>query len=113
MTEPLVSVVILTLNSASTLARTIDSVKAQTYENWEIVIVDRGSTDTTDHVYHHYQDRDRKDTKINRFWMTREPGISIAQARNIANLRAQGEGVVELRSGRVLPPNFLEKYIQK
>jgi glycosyltransferase involved in cell wall biosynthesis len=44
---PLVSVVIATYNGATTLVRTIEHVLQQTYTNYEIIVVDDGSTDDT------------------------------------------------------------------
>ena len=45
--EPLVSIIIPTKNSASTIARTLLSVKNQTYRNLEVIVVDNHSTDDT------------------------------------------------------------------
>ncbi len=44
---PLVSAVIPTYNSASTLSKCLESIKSQTYENIEIIVVDNNSTDDT------------------------------------------------------------------
>jgi glycosyltransferase involved in cell wall biosynthesis len=44
---PLVSIVVPTYNSARYLASTVDSVTAQTFENWELVLIDDGSSDNT------------------------------------------------------------------
>lgn len=45
--SPRVSVVLPTFNAAATLARAIESIRAQTFAEWELVVVDDGSTDGT------------------------------------------------------------------
>jgi glycosyltransferase involved in cell wall biosynthesis len=45
--QPLVSIVTASFNSARTIARTLDSVLAQTYRNIEVIVIDGGSTDST------------------------------------------------------------------
>ena len=54
MTRPLVTVVLPTFNREALLPRALDSVIAQTYDNWEIVVVDDGSTDGTAEVLDRY-----------------------------------------------------------
>ena len=49
-TPPIVSVVLPTYNRADYLARGIDSLLAQTYEHWELIVVDDGSEDHTHEV---------------------------------------------------------------
>jgi glycosyltransferase involved in cell wall biosynthesis len=53
---PRISLVMATYNRASTLPRAIDSVIAQSYRDWELVVVDDGSTDTTSEVLAAYSD---------------------------------------------------------
>lgn len=54
--DPLVSVIIPTYNHAHYVGQAIESLLAQTYENWELAVVDDGSTDDTAEVIATYQD---------------------------------------------------------
>lgn len=57
--EP-VSVIVPAYNAADTLAKTLDSVLAQTVPDWEVLVVDDGSTDGTVEVAERYAARDRR-----------------------------------------------------
>lgn len=52
--QPLVSIIIPTYNRAHLIGETLDSVLAQTYQNWECIVVDDGSTDGTDALMAEY-----------------------------------------------------------
>ena len=55
--KPFFSVVIPTYNRADVLSRSVDSVLSQTYQNFELIIIDNGSTDGTQQwVSDNYQD---------------------------------------------------------
>ena len=60
MQTPLVSIIIPTYNRAHLIGETLDSVLAQTYSNWECIVVDDGSTDDTDSLLAEYCTKDSR-----------------------------------------------------
>lgn len=56
--RPLVSIGVPAFNGAAFLRRALDSILAQTYDNLEVVICDAASTDQTEEICRHYQDKD-------------------------------------------------------
>ncbi len=56
MRHPVVSIIIPTYNAAATLARTLDSVRHQTYKHIEVLLIDGLSTDATVAIAHDYAD---------------------------------------------------------
>ena len=48
--SPLVSIIIPSYNRAKLLEETLDSILAQTWKNWECIVVDDGSTDSTEEL---------------------------------------------------------------
>lgn len=57
---PLISIIIPTYNRTHLIGETLDSVLAQTYANWECIVVDDGSTDNTDEVLKNYCQKDKR-----------------------------------------------------
>ncbi|MBP1741124.1 MAG: glycosyl transferase family 2 [Deltaproteobacteria bacterium] len=103
MTSPHVSVVIPTYNRASCITRTIDSVFAQTYGDYEIIVVDDGSTDNTREVLGRYGNRIR---------YIHQPNSGVSSARNTGILSARGEWVAFLDSDDEWVRTKLERQIQ-
>lgn len=87
---PLVSVITATFNSAQTIDRTIDSVRAQTYPHLEYLVIDGGSSDATiDRLRDRAQDID--------LWIS-EPDDGIADAFNKGIALASGAYVTIVNS---------------
>jgi glycosyltransferase involved in cell wall biosynthesis len=58
--QPLVSIIIPTYNRAHLLGETLDSILEQTYQNWECIVIDDGSSDTTAETVETYLKRDSR-----------------------------------------------------
>jgi glycosyltransferase involved in cell wall biosynthesis len=97
---PTVSVVIPAYNAAPLLAETLDSVLAQTYRDFEVVLVDDGSTDATPDVAARYEDDIR--------YVRKENGGS-ASARNRGIREARGAYVALLDADDQWRPRKLER----
>jgi glycosyltransferase involved in cell wall biosynthesis len=72
---PLVSIIITAYNQESFVAQAIQSVVNQTYENWECIIIDDGSTDKTCEICKHFI---QKESRISYFFQQNQ-GVSIAR----------------------------------
>ncbi len=57
--NPLFSILIANFNNGKYLQEAIESVKSQSYANWEIIIVDDGSTDNSPEIYKNYSEVNR------------------------------------------------------
>ena len=105
MSEPRVSVVIPVFNAGDYLAQALRSVARQTYRDFEVVVVDDGSTDPR--------------TLAILEAAAREPGVSVhrtpnggpSRARNLGVERARGAYVLPLDADDYLAPAFLAKTV--
>lgn len=106
MTDDLVSVIMPSWNTANYIADSIQSVLDQTYENWELLIVDDCSTDNTDQVVKPFL----SDPRIRYF--KNEYNCGAALTRNKALREAQGEWIAFLDSDDLWMPEKLERQIR-
>lgn len=106
MVEGLVSVVTPMYNAEKFIAETIESVQAQTYQNWEMVIVDDVSTDGSSEIVKEYA---KEDSRIRYLRHERNRGVS--QARNTSLQAARGQYAAFLDSDDLWMPDKLEKQL--
>ena len=101
----LVSIITPSYNTARFLRETIQCVLAQTYANWEMLIVDDCSTDGTEDVVSAFADE-----RIRYFTNDRNRGA--AYSRNFALRQARGRWIAFLDSDDLWTPDKLEKQIR-
>ena len=95
-----------TYNCGRFISETIDSIKAQTYENWEIVIVDDCSTDNTKEIVEKYSE---SDSRVKYFCLDENSGAAVA--RTVAMDKAEGEYMAFCDSDDLWLPEKLEKQL--
>lgn len=101
-----VSVVMPCHNSEKFLRQAIDSVIAQVYENWELIIANNGSTDTSVAIAEEYAKKDARIKSI-----STEKGLGVGLAKNMGVEVAKGRYIAFLDSDDKWTPNKLEKQI--
>ncbi len=101
-----VSIIIPAYNVDRFIAATIDSVLAQTCSDFEIIVVNDGSTDGTQGIVEQYMQRDRRIQLINQS----NQGLSAARQRG--QQVSQGEFLAFLDADDLWRPNNLEVHLQ-
>ena len=107
-TQPLISVIIPSYNRSELIKETLDSVHSQSYQNWECIIVDDGSTDGSQEIITRYV---MKDELFRFFQRNREPK-GAPTCRNIGIEKSEGDYFIFLDSDDLLADNCLENRIK-
>ena len=105
MVEGLVSIITPCYNGEKYLAETIESVLSQTYPDWEMLIVDDGSSDRSAEIAQRYADADP------RVIVMRQRNKGSAAARNKGIRYARGQYIALLDADDLWDARFLEKQI--
>lgn len=105
--EPLISIITPNYNCATYIAQTIESVIAQTYQNWEMLIQDDCSTDGSLEIAQSYAQKDSR-IKVE----SNKSNVGAANSRNNAIRRSQGTYLSFLDSDDLWIPTKLEEQIK-
>jgi glycosyltransferase involved in cell wall biosynthesis len=100
--SPKVSIIICAYNSARYITETLESVLAQGYQDYEIIVLNDGSTDGTEEIIQPYFDK---------IIYLKQENRGLAGARNAAIKIARGEYLALLDSDDIWLPNYLEKMV--
>jgi glycosyltransferase involved in cell wall biosynthesis len=98
-----VSVVIAAYNAAATLRETLESMRAQTFADWEAIVIDDGSADGTAAIANEFADGDR------RFSVVSQANAGESGARNSGVARASGDWLLFLDADDWIAPHHLQR----
>ncbi|MBD2109852.1 glycosyltransferase family A protein [Nodosilinea sp. FACHB-13] len=102
---PLISVIIPAYNAEQFIARTLESVLAQTYRNIEVLVVDDGSQDDTAAIVHRYKQQD------DRVKLLHQSNAGVAAARNLAIQSARGEFIAPIDADDIWNSEAIAKLV--
>ena len=102
---PKVSIIMTTYNRAGYIHETIESIRRQTYGNWELIIVDDGSEDDTEQVVSRFNDERINFLKVGRV------GIN-GKVKNIGLKQAKGDFFAFIDSDDLWSDTKLEKQVK-
>lgn len=102
----MISIIIPVYNTQTTIARLLDSIIFQTYNDWEAICVNDGSTDKSLTILDEYASKDVRIKVLDK------TNGGVSSARNVGLNIASGEWITFADADDWLEPNTFEKYIQ-
>jgi len=97
---PLISLILAARNAEKFISTSVDSVLNQTYSNWELIIINNGSSDETGNIIKKYADK--------RIRCYNQPNEGVSKARNLGLELMKGDYFCFLDSDDQLPANSIE-----
>ena len=112
MEKPLVSIIMGAYNAGNTISACIDSIIAQTYTNWELIICNDCSKDNTEEILEEYKNRDGRIVVIKnetnmRLAASLNRCLEISNGKYVARMDADDESMTERLSKEV---EFMEEH---
>ncbi len=106
MKEGLISIIVPVYNAEAYLSTCVDSIIHQTHQEFELILINDGSTDNSKTICDNYQ---KKDNRIKVFHIDNQ---GVSHARNVGLSYAQGEFITFIDCDDYVDPDYLESYIQ-
>ena len=104
-----ISIIMPTYNDADSIIETLNSISNQTYKNWQLIIINDGSTDNVESIIKEYTDNSENKEKIEYYYQENQDQLN---AIKNALKYIKGDYVYILHSDDLLPSeNFFEKLI--
>lgn len=103
--KELVSVIVPCYNQGEFISETLESVYRQTYDNWECVVIDDGSTDDSKIIALSYCEKDR------RFRYIFQENAGVSNARNNGIQQSSGKYILPLDADDVIAESYLEEAV--
>lgn len=104
MLLPRISIIVPVYNVEKYLSKTLDSVLAQTFNNFELILVDDGSVDNSPIICDEYA---KKDSRI---YVVHQNNLGVSSARNRGIEISHGEWISFIDSDDWVDPQYLEKF---
>ncbi len=107
MKSPAISVIVAVYNADKTLTRLLDSLKVQTLSDFEVLMIDDGSTDNSGDICDRYAEEDK------RFKTFHKQNEGIGKTRQYGIEHANGEYTIHADADDWVEPDYLEKLYNK
>lgn len=106
--KPMVSIIIPTYNVEKYIGIVLDNILAQTYDDWEVIAVDDGSSDNTYQIVCDYAEQEKRITAIKR--EVKEKGSLVC--RNIGQKLVKGRYFIHFDSDDIIEPFCLQQRVE-
>jgi glycosyltransferase involved in cell wall biosynthesis len=108
--KPLVSCIIIFFNAKEFFAEAIDSIFAQSYDNWELILADDGSTDSSTMIAQEYVQK--YPDKVRYVEHEGHQNLGMSATRNLGIRNSNGEYIALLDADDVWLPHKLERQVE-
>lgn len=102
----MISIIVPVYNSEKSLSSCINSILAQTIKDWELLLVDDGSYDSSSKICDIYSRQDK------RIFVIHQANLGVSMARNIGIKHAKGEWITLIDSDDTVEPGYLDNLLK-